>query len=43
MIRMLVAALLALALPLAACASAVVESAKGIVRAGESALAQGER
>jgi hypothetical protein len=43
MIRMLVAAVLALALPLAASAAAVVESANGIVRAGESALAAGQR
>ena len=41
MIRMLLAA--ALALPLTASAAAVVESMKGTVRAGESALAQGQR
>jgi hypothetical protein len=43
MIRMLVAAVLGLALPLTASAAAVVESMKGTVRAGESALAQGQR
>ncbi|HSL70499.1 MAG TPA: FecR domain-containing protein [Longimicrobiales bacterium] len=43
MIRMLVAAVLALALPLLASAAAVVESANGIVRAGESAISAGQR
>ena len=43
MIRMLVVAVLALVLPLTASAAAVVESANGIVRAGESAIAVGER
>jgi hypothetical protein len=43
MFRMLVAGVLALALPLAASAAAVVESMKGTVRAGETPLAQGQR
>jgi len=43
MIRMLVAGVLALALPLAAGAAAVVESLKGSGRAGEAPLAQGQR
>ena len=42
MIRIVVA-VLTLALPLAASATAVVESMKGTVRAGESALAPGQR
>jgi ferric-dicitrate binding protein FerR (iron transport regulator) len=43
MFRMLVAGVFALALPLAASATAVVESMKGSVRAGETALTQGQR
>jgi FecR protein len=43
MIRILVVGVLALALPLAASAAAVVESLKGTVRAGESTLTQGQR
>jgi hypothetical protein len=43
MIRILVAGLLALALPLAATASAVVESVKGTARAGQRGLTQGAR
>ena len=43
MFRMLVAGVLALALPLAAGAAAVVESLKGSARAGETPLAQGQR
>jgi hypothetical protein len=43
MARVLVAGLLALALPLAAGAAGVVESLKGTAMAGEKALAQGER
>jgi ferric-dicitrate binding protein FerR (iron transport regulator) len=43
MIRMFAAAVLALALPLAASAAAVVESVKGTVRSGEAPLAQGQR
>jgi FecR protein len=43
MLRILVAGVLALALPLAASAAAVVESMKGIVRAGESAVTPGQR
>jgi hypothetical protein len=43
MARILVAGLLALALPLAASAAAVVESVKGIARAGQLTLKQGVR
>lgn len=43
MIRILVAGVLALALPLAASAAAVVESLKGTVRASETTLTQGQR
>jgi FecR protein len=43
MVRILVAGLLALALPLAASAAAVVESVKGSARAGQMALAPGAR
>jgi len=43
MARILIAALLALALPLAASAAAVVESLKGTARVGQKALTQGER
>jgi hypothetical protein len=43
MVRILLAGMLALALPLAASAAAVVESMKGSVRAGETALTQGQR
>ena len=41
MVRILVAGLLALALPLAASAAAVVESVKGSARAGQMALSPG--
>ncbi|HSA90257.1 MAG TPA: FecR domain-containing protein [Burkholderiales bacterium] len=43
MLRTLVAGVLALALPLAASAAGVVESLKGSARAGEAALAQGQK
>ena len=43
MVRILVAVVLALALPLAASAAAVVESVKGTARAGQAALTQGMR
>jgi len=43
MARILIAALLALALPLGASAAAVVESLKGTAMVGQRALAQGER
>lgn len=43
MLRTLVAGVLALTLPLAAGASAVVESLKGSAKAGEASLAQGQR
>jgi len=43
MFRMLVAGVIALVLPLAAGASAVVESVKGSVQAGVTPLAQGQR